>query len=198
MSDIICVTNKKLCALSFLERIDEIAEAGVRAVILREKELGEEEYLSLSREVKRICESRGVAFIPHSFTSAAQKLGCEAIHLPLHMLKELDEAEKLQYKILGASVHSVEEAILAQSMGCTYLVAGHIFETDCKKGLAGRGLAFLSGVCASMDIPVYAIGGINAGNIASVRDAGAAGACVMSSLMTAENARKYLMGLNNG
>ncbi|MGN1409827.1 MAG: thiamine phosphate synthase [Eubacteriales bacterium] len=198
MSDIICVTNKNLCADDFLNRIDGIAQAGVKAVILREKELCEEEYFSLAREVKRICDQRGVTFIPHSFTTTAKNLGCNALHIPLGALKELDEIEKTHFDILGTSVHSVDDALKAQSLGCTYLVAGHIFETDCKKGLVGRGLNFLGEVCRAVDIPVYAIGGINEKNIGSVRNAGACGVCVMSSLMCAEDVRGYLRELNNG
>ena len=75
----------------------------------------------------------------------------------------------------------------AQSLGCTYITAGHVFETDCKKGLPGRGLDFLRNVCAAVDIPVYGIGGIDADNIVLIRDAGASGACLMSSLMISED-----------
>ena len=77
----------------------------------------------------------------------------------------------------------MEEALEAQALGCTYITAGHVFETDCKKGLPGRGLEFLRNVCSAVDIPVYGIGGIDADNIALVRNAGATGACLMSSLM---------------
>lgn len=75
----------------------------------------------------------------------------------------------------------------AQALGCTYITAGHVFETECKKGLPGRGLDFLRNVCAAVDIPVYGIGGIDAENITFVRNAGASGACLMSSLMVSEN-----------
>ena len=84
---------------------------------------------------------------------------------------------------IGTSVHSVAEALAAQNAGATCLTAGHIFDTDCKKGLPGRGLDFLRSVCQQVSIPVYAIGGIDSGNIGAVRGAGAAGACVMSGLM---------------
>lgn len=86
----------------------------------------------------------------------------------------------------------MEDALEAESLGCTYITAGHIFETDCKKGLPGRGLAFLRNVCVSVSIPVYAIGGIHDGNIAAVRGAGAKGACIMSGLMQCEDVKEYL------
>ena len=77
----------------------------------------------------------------------------------------------------------MEDALEAQALGCTYITAGHVFETDCKKGLPGRGLEFLCKVCNAVDIPVYGIGGIDYDNIALVLNAGANGACLMSSLM---------------
>ena len=81
----------------------------------------------------------------------------------------------------------MDDALEAQALGCSYITAGHVFETDCKKGLPGRGLIFLRNVCNAVQIPVYGIGGIDAGNISEVRAAGASGACLMSSLMVCED-----------
>ena len=69
------------------------------------------------------------------------------------------------------------------------MTAGHIFPTDCKKGLPPRGPQWLREICRAFNGPVYAIGGINAGNILSVRQAGAAGACIMSGLMACADVR---------
>lgn len=85
----------------------------------------------------------------------------------------------------GCSIHSVEEAVEARNMGASYITAGHVYVTDCKKGLAPRGLDFLKNVCDSVDIPVYAIGGINidGGRREEVKKYGAAGSCIMSGMM---------------
>lgn len=90
------------------------------------------------------------------------------------------------FDVIGCSVHSVEEAREAVRLGATYLSAGHIFETDCKKGLPPRGLDFLREVCASVPVPVYAIGGIHLDpeQLTLVQSCEAAGACIMSGLMT--------------
>ena len=88
---------------------------------------------------------------------------------------------------LGASCHSVEDAKLAEKLGCTYIIAGHIYNTDCKKGLEGRGTDFLKSVVDVVQIPVYAIGGIKPGNYTEIKSAGASGACIMSSAMTCES-----------
>ena len=194
MSDILCVTNRNLCREDFLQRIEKIAENRPNGIILREKDLSEEEYKTLAEKVLNCCKKYDVPCILHSFVDAAMELGAENIHLPLHILREMDEKTKETFKIIGASCHSVEEAQEAERLGCTYITAGHVFVTDCKKGLATRGLEFLRKVCESVSVPVYAIGGISNANVDLVRKAGAAGACVMSGLMRCEDVKETMKG----
>lgn len=192
MSDILCVTNRTLCREDFLKRLEKIAAAEPAGVILREKDLPEEQYRALAEQAVRICSGKHVPCILHNFPDTALELGVEAIHLPLPLLRRLTEEQKRKFHVIGASCHSAEDAREAQQLGCTYITAGHVFETDCKKGLPGRGLAFLEEVCREVSIPVYGIGGISAANIAAVRGAGAKGACIMSGLMQCENVSEYL------
>lgn len=191
MSDILCVTNRQLCEEDFLTRIEHIAAAKPAGIILREKDLDENAYTQLARQVMKICEAHAVPCILHSFPRAAMQLGCTAIHLPLPILRGLSAQDRQAFSVIGASCHSTADAAEAQTLGCTYITAGHVFDTDCKKGLPGRGLDFLQRVCACTDIPVYAIGGIHAQNIHAVRAAGAAGACVMSGAMRCADASRY-------
>lgn len=191
MCNVICVTNRRLCE-DFPAQLRKIAATKPKAVILREKDLSPQEYRSLAEQVMRICAEHGVPCVLHSFTDIAAELGAEAIHLPLHILAELPAGKKACFRIIGASCHSVADALKAQELGATYITAGHVFATDCKRGLPPRGLDFLREVCSAVSIPVYAIGGINAENYASVIKAGAAGACVMSGLMTCPEPSMYL------
>ena len=192
MSELICVTNRRLCAEDFLVRLKKIAEAKPGAVVLREKDLSGEEYLRLARQAKIICEQSGTRLILHNFSDVAAELGADSLHLPLPKLRELTASQRGNFKALGTSCHSVENVIEAQIIGCTYVFAGHIFETDCKRGIKGRGLEFLSEVCARAEIPVYAIGGISPQNYKSVIAAGASGACVMSGFMRCESPLEYI------
>lgn len=191
-SDILCVTNRKLCREDFFTRIWKLGAAQPAGIILREKDLTEKDYGILAEKVLEICEKQGIPCILHSFWKTARRLGCPKVHLPLPVLRTLSDRERDSFHVLGVSCHCVEDAVLAQKLGCTYITAGHVFETDCKKGVPGRGLAFLEQVCSSVSIPVYAIGGITSGNIRAVRKTGARGACVMSSLMTCGDPEKYL------
>ena len=195
MSDILCVTNRKLCQEDFLTRIERISVCHPAGIILREKDMNPEDYKELAVAVMKICEQQGVKCILHSFIDVAISLQADAIHLPLHLLREISQEQKAYFKILGASCHSVKDALEAQSLGCTYITAGHVFETDCKKGLPGRGLEFLQDVCDAINIPVYGIGGIKSDNIALVRNAGSHGACLMSSLMESEDVTRLLKAM---
>lgn len=192
MSDLICITNRKLCSNNFSDQIEMIASAHPKAIVLREKDLSEKEYEQLARQVMQICQKHGTQCILHSFSNVATTLGAEAVHMPLPLLQKMTPQEKSHFQIIGASCHSLEEAKEAQNLGCTYITAGHIFLTDCKKGLPGRGLPFLEEICKAVRIPVYAIGGISSQNIESVRKTGAAGACIMSGFMRCKTVEEIM------
>lgn len=176
----IAVTARGLCSRPLWEQAERIAAAGIKRIILREKDLSAKEYLSLAEKMKAVCDRNGVTLILHSFPDAARTLGVGRLHMPLSQLTE----ELCGEFTAGASVHSEAEAAAAERMGAAYITAGHIFATDCKKGLEPRGLDFLRGVCSAVGIPVYAIGGIDGHNAASALEAGAAGVCIMSSAMS--------------
>ena len=192
MCEVLCVTNRLLCRGDFTERIQRLAKAQPEGMILREKDLTESGYKSLAGTVMEICGRYGVRCILHGFAEIAAELDAAALHLPLPLLRELPPDKRKKFTVLGASCHSAEEAREAEALGCTYIIAGHVFDTDCKKGLTGRGVEFLKQVCESVTLPVYAIGGINAENAGQAINAGAKGVCVMSGAMLCHEPRDYL------
>ena len=145
---IIAVSNRKLCERPFTEQIERVCQIKPEAIILREKDLSEEEYKILAERIMEICKQYQVTCILHTFWKTAAKLGCTSIHLPMAELRKLPEEEKKHFKEIGTSVHSVEEAEEAVNLGATYLTAGHIYTTNCKKGVPPRGLGFLKEVCS--------------------------------------------------
>lgn len=169
MCKVICVTNRALCGEDFFARIERIAAARPDAILLREKDLPEAEYTSLAGRVVEICRRYDTACILHSYAKPAAELGAACLHLPLPVLRRT----AVTAIPFGVSCHSAEEAQEAAGRGARYLIAGHIYETDCKKGLPGRGVDYLREVCRSVEIPVYAIGGITPENVPEVLRAGA-------------------------
>lgn len=206
---VIAVTNRRLCSNDFLEQIKKIGDLGVKAVILREKDLTPKEYECMAEKVLCICEVTDTTCILHNFPQAARNLGCKNLHLPMPVLdqvnwglhenltvnagtemltdgmdgKPVENGKTCEWRILGTSVHSLSQAMQAEALGATYMTAGHVFETDCKKGLAPRGIDFLQNICQTVQVPVYGIGGIHPDNMEQVLAAGAAGVCMMSELM---------------
>ena len=180
--------------MNFADRLKDIAEWTDR-IVLREKDLSENEYRQVAEKAFAVC---GEKLVIHNFPNVAKQLRIHQIHLPLPILRTLSAEDKIYFTEIGTSCHSVEDAKEAIELGCTYIFAGHIFETDCKKGLPGRGLEFLKGITEKSSIPVYAIGGISDHNISDVLSTGADGICVMSGLMSCEDVEEYIQKLKGG
>ncbi|WP_238885406.1 thiamine phosphate synthase [Clostridium sp. YIM B02551] len=180
---LICVTNKKLCKDDFLNRINLLAKGNPYGIMLREKDLTLFEYEALAIKVKEICEINQVSLIINQNIDVALKLNIPSIQLSMSNLR-LYKDKLSKFSNIGASIHSVEEVREAQELGATYLIAGHIFPTNCKKGVPERGLTFLEEVCNAVSIPVFAIGGITDDKLEAVKNTGATGVCVMSEAMT--------------
>ena len=195
MTDIICVTNRSLCEGEFLKRIEDVASCGVKAIILREKDTSAEEYRNMAEKFVGICRKHKVEAVLHSFADVAIELGVPNIHLSLEAFRKLDEGKKKTFKKIGVSCHSVDDALEAERLGAAYVTFGHVFATDCKKGLYPRGLPALKNVCDAVKIPVYAIGGINCENVGLVFENGAGGACVMSGFMKCESVSGFMKKL---
>jgi len=171
----IAVTNQHLCKGEYFTQIEKVASYKPFAVLLREKDLGFDKYLALSHEANRICAMYGLPVIAHTHAVP----GIQKLHVPFALANE-DLA--CAYS-LSVSVHSLEEARRAESIGAKFVIAGHIFPTGCKPDLPGRGLDFLREICENVRIPVFAIGGISMDNAQQCLDAGAAGICRMSYWM---------------
>lgn len=189
---IISISNRKLCHDDFLSRLESISNSGVESIYLREKDLSQDEYTSLAEKVLKVCNNCDIYIV--KYIDVAKTLNCKNIHLSYKDF--LSNCDALgDFKNVSVSVHSVDEAITSSKMGATRLITGHIFATDCKKNLAPRGLEYLEKVCSSVNIPVYAIGGISPNNAMQTINRGADGVCVMSSLMQTNNVNTLVESL---
>ena len=138
----IAVTNRHLVLENdtdgaYLKQLTYVASLHPKAMVLREKDLTEEKYEELAKVVIKLCEKAETTLILHRFPEVVHHLGYDKLHLPLEMLNTIGRPEGLT--LLGTSIHSVEDAKEAGRLGADYVFAGNIFETDCKKGLPGRG-----------------------------------------------------------
>ena len=194
------ISNRKLCENENLEKqIEKIFSAYQRKIILenfeiialtlREKDLYKNEYLKLVEKIYPICQKYRIDLILHQNYDLRldNKYNIKGLHLSYNTFKSLNKNIRKElikkYKKIGVSIHSIDEAKEAENLGATYIVAGHIFKTDCKKDLEPRGLEFIQELSSALIIPIFAIGGINQENSHLVINNGAFGVCMMSSLM---------------
>lgn len=184
------ITNRNLCDGDFFSQIELICKRGVSSIILREKDMTEKEYEELAVRVIDIGKEYNIPVILHSFINVAQRLENMAIHLSmLDFIKFKDKQSNFHentnksFRIIGVSIHTLEEALEAQRAGASYITASHIYATECKKGLEPKGISFLSEICQAVSIPVYALGGINFNNMDNALEAGAEKVCMMSEMM---------------
>lgn len=181
-SRFIVITNRHLCNNDYIEQIKKVLSLHPYALILREKDLCEQEYLELAIEVQKLCLAENVLFFVHRNIDIANIIGCKNIHLSILDLEKIED--KINgFENISVSCHSVADVRSALNISSTQIVLGTIFETECKKGLKGKGTQFISEIREMCEIPIYAIGGIKEKNINTVIEAGATGGCMMSGFM---------------
>ena len=165
------------------DRIRSLCSLGVRRIVLREKGMPSSDYAVLAERFVRICrESCTIPVISHH-TDIAKMTAVDEFQVSIDELRE-DPSIVNEFRRVCVSVHSADEAVEAESLGASSVTAGHVFDTECKRGTPGRGLEFLKGVVDMVNIPVYAIGGIDQDVIDRVYGAGASGVCLMSTMMS--------------
>lgn len=183
----IVITNRHLVQGDFLKQLEKVTKLHPHALILREKDLTDDAYESLAKKVFDLYKREDITFFLHTKIEIARKIGCQNIHLSIPVLKGLSETEKKaltdDFCEISISCHSMEDVKIAMAGGATQIILGTIFETECKKGVLGKGVEFVREICQKCPLPVYAIGGMNLQRLPLVIDAGAAGCCMMSGFM---------------
>ena len=127
--NVIAVTNRSLCERPFPEQIERVCNCHPKAIILREKDLPEEEYLLLAEKILNICREYDVPCMLHTYINTARKLEHPFIHLPLFLLKEY-QGKLENFRGIGCSVHSVEDALEAQPVTFIQLIVKKDFRQE--------------------------------------------------------------------
>ncbi|MGN0542228.1 MAG: thiamine phosphate synthase [Acutalibacteraceae bacterium] len=173
---------------SLYEQIEAAINGGATCIQLREKELGENEFLKEAIEISALCKSRGVPLIINDNVDIAVKCGADGVHvgqddMSVAQVRRIVGSEM----IIGASAHSVEEALEAVKNGADYLGAGAVFATSTKSDTNILPLETLRDICRAADVPVVAIGGINKENIMKLSGSGADGVALVSAVFSADD-----------
>lgn len=176
---------------STVDVVREAVEAGVKVVQMREKEKSARRRFRLGQKLRRITADSGVDFLVNDRVDLALALDADGVHLGQEDLP-CAQARRLlgEESIIGLSASSPEQALEAEAAGADYIGMGSIFTTGSKRLEEDRqaiGLESLRRAAADVDIPLVAIGGIDAGNVSRVIEAGAGAAAVITALTRAED-----------
>ncbi len=191
---LLVITDRRQAALPLADVVTAALAAGCRWVSLREKDLPESEQIALAEKLLPLVHRFGARFMIHGDIAATTSL--DGMHLPeggdARAARERLGAEKL----IGLSVHTPQQAAAADTTALDYLIAGPVYESASKPGygpaLDPKGFVEFT---RATSLPVIAIGGIDAGNIAEVMQAGAAGVAVMGGVMRASDPAKTVREL---
>jgi thiamine-phosphate pyrophosphorylase len=184
------VTNRKDAGTNFFKKLEEAIEAGIDAIIVREKDLKTSELLDLTLKIKKIIGEKKVKLIVNGNYNVAKNVNADAFHMTYKNF-----INKPFFKSIGVSIHSKEEAIEVEKNGANYILAGHIFKTKCKENLTPKGIEWLSSIKNEVKIPVIAIGGINSNNLSQLVKIGITNIAVMSLIMNSKNISKEIKNL---
>ena len=173
---------------SLYEQIEAAINGGATCIQLREKELGEIEFLKEATEISALCKSRGVPLIINDNVDIAVKCAADGVHvgqddMSVAQVRRIVGSEM----IIGASAHSVEEALEAVKNGADYLGAGAVFATSTKSDTSILPMETLKDICRAADVPVVAIGGINKENIMKLSGSGVDGVALVSAVFSADD-----------
>jgi len=165
--------------------LQRVLTAAAPAIQLRERDLSARELVTLAREVQAVTASHNSQLLINDRLDVALALEGVGVHLrsnslPLSVARQMLGPQRL----LGISVHSVEEGLSAQSQGADYIVLGPIYETPSKLMFGPPlGIHTLEKACKLVRIPIIGIGGVTAARAREMRHAGAFGAAVISAIL---------------
>lgn len=190
------VTDRKIAVKNFYRILQEAVDGGVDAIILREKDLERDELHSVAKKVKSIVEGSNTKLIINGDLSVAEEVDAQGYHGGFQQfIKEDRETLREFTGRIGVSIHSLKEAKVAVEKGAHYLLAGHIFESSCKKGLEARGISWLREILEGVEIPVIAIGGIHEKNLDKLQSIGLHGIAVRSLIMESKEPKIIVRNL---
>ena len=168
--------------------VREAIAGGATFVQLREKDLTTEEIVAEAAEIIPVCRAAGVPFVIDDDVEAARRSGADGVHVGQSDTACAEARAVLGPEaIVGISAQTVEEALAAQAAGADYLGVGAMYGTPTKPDAVDVTFEELARICAAVDIPVAAIGGINARTMGSLAGTGVDGAAVVSAVFAAED-----------
>ena len=181
--------------------VRQCVDAGLPMVQVREKDLTAYDLATLCRPLRELTRASGALLVVNDRVDVALAVGADAVQRTSTSLAIADiRAIAGTQLLIGASVHSCEDAVEAERAGADWLVFGPVYDTPSKRRYGPpQGLARLADAVRSVQVPLLAIGGITPERVSEVRTAGASGVGAISALLSAASpadvTRRFLAAL---
>ena len=173
---------------SLYEQVECALKGGATCVQVREKKLGDEDFLEEAKQIAALCKRYGVPLFINDNVDVAIACGAEGVHVGQEDMAAAKVREKVgDNMMIGVSVHSVEEAREAVKHGADCLGVGAAFATHTKTDVDVLPHETLKAICDAVDIPVVAIGGIHKENILQLKGTGVDGVALVSAIFAADD-----------
>jgi thiamine-phosphate pyrophosphorylase len=173
---------------SLCEQVEAALKGGATCIQLREKELDDGAFLKEAMEISGLCKQYGIPFFINDNVEIAIKCHADGIHVGQEDMKAPQVRQRVgENMMIGVSVHSVEEALEAVKNGVDCLGVGAMFSTSTKTDVDVLPKETLRDICAAVDIPVVAIGGIGKHNISQLSGTGVDGVALVSAIFAADD-----------
>ena len=170
------------------QQVESALKGGVTCVQLRERELDDAAFLQEAMEIHALCRQYGVPFFVNDNVDIAIQCHAEGVHVGQEDMAAAQVRQKVgEDMMIGVSVHSVEEALEAVKNGADCLGVGAAFATHTKEDVDVLPRKTLQAICAAVEIPVVAIGGIHKENILQLKGTGVDGVALVSAIFGAED-----------
>ena len=170
------------------EQVELALKGGATMVQLREKNLDEADFMREAEEILGLCRRYQVPFIVNDNVELAKRIGADGVHIGQSDMNLIRARELLgPDKIIGVTAKTIEQAKTAEAGGADYLGSGAVFGSSTKLDARPMEHALLQQICASVRIPVVAIGGITAENVMQLKGRGMAGVAVVSGIFACED-----------
>jgi thiamine-phosphate pyrophosphorylase len=167
---------------------------GVDIVQLREKHLGEEQTAGLAADIARVCADVGALFILNDSPRLAREVGADGVHVGQDDMPPADARAVVGPDMLvGLSTHARAEIDAAGALPAgaprvlDYIAVGPVHETPTKPGRPAVGVDLIAYAAAHTTVPFFAIGGLDANNLADVLEAGARRAVILRAIAAADD-----------
>lgn len=179
------VAPARLGARDLADLVPELAQAGVDLIQLREKEAADADILRLAEPILARCREAGIPFLLNDRPDLAAAIGADGVHVGQEDAPIPEARALVGSTIIGLSTHDRAQIDAAPGAAPDYIAVGPVFDTPTKPGRQGVGFEVIRYAAKRVNMPWFAIGGIDRATLDDVMDAGATRIVVVRAITEA-------------